>query len=146
MSENTFNTDLLELLFNNVAMPDVGDSAGLQPSSAAGNLYVALHTDDPTAAGLQDDYEATYTGYDRVAVARSASGWTVDGNNVSNTEQISFPEATGGNETITHVTIGLESSGASKVMRVITLENAIAVSTGVKPKFEIGELDVDITM
>lgn len=145
MSENAFNTALLKLLFNNDALPDVGDSSGLQPSSSAGELYVALHTAEPAAGDTQDTDEATYSSYARVGVERSDSGWTVDGNNVSNAVEIAFPEATGGSETLTHASVGLESSGATQIIRVLDLTNDIVVSTGVKPRFEIGELDVDIS-
>ena len=41
------------------------------------NLYLALHTADPGAAGSQTTNEATYTSYARVSVARSTAGWTV---------------------------------------------------------------------
>lgn len=67
----------LKLLFQNLAWANVGDAGGLQPSATAGNLYVSLHTDDPGAGGDQTTNECAYTSYARVAVARSAAGWTV---------------------------------------------------------------------
>lgn len=80
---NASETALLNLLFNNTDWANVGDAAGLQNSATAGSFYVALHTGDPGEAGTQATNEATYTGYARVAVARSGAGWTVTGNQVT---------------------------------------------------------------
>lgn len=113
---NTFENDLLLLLFNNTNIALVGDATGLRGSSVAGSLYVALHTADPGEAGDQTTSEATYTGYARVAVARSGAGWTVTGNAVENAGAITFGACTSGSETITHWSIGVASSGASKIL------------------------------
>jgi len=77
---NTFENDLLQLLFNNVDIADIGDASGIQNSAAAGSLYVALHTGDPGEAGTAATNESAYGSYARQAVARSAAGWTVSGN------------------------------------------------------------------
>ena len=82
-------TNFLNLLFNNADWANVGDAAGLQNSATAGSFYVALHTADPGDAGTQSTSEASYTGYARVAVARTAGGWTVSGNQVSNIDTVS---------------------------------------------------------
>lgn len=74
--ESTFLENVLKLYFQNVDHANVGDAAGLQNSAAAGNIYVSLHTADP-AGGNQTTNEATYTGYDRVAIVRGAGTWTV---------------------------------------------------------------------
>lgn len=58
----------LKLLFQNIAFQGVGDAGGLLPSVTAGSLYIALFTASA---------ECAYTDYARVAVARSAVGWTV---------------------------------------------------------------------
>ena len=50
---NAFETELLDLIFNNAAVANIGDAGGLQPSAAAGSLYVSLHTGDPGEAGNQ---------------------------------------------------------------------------------------------
>ena len=67
----------LKHLLQNAAIADVGDASGLQPSATAGSLYISLHTASPDAADVQTTSEADYTSYARVAVARSAAGWTV---------------------------------------------------------------------
>ena len=77
---NTFENDLLKLIFNGTAIGNIADNAGTGPLT---NLYVALHTANPGEAGAQNTSECAYTGYARVAVARSGSGWTVTGNEAS---------------------------------------------------------------
>lgn len=93
---------LLKLIFQNIAAANVGDVGGLQPSAAAGSLYVSLHTADPGVGGNQATSEATYTSYARVAVARSAAGWAVSTNVASNAAIVTFPSCTGGSNTLTH--------------------------------------------
>jgi hypothetical protein len=52
-----------------------------------------------------------------VAVARSAGGWTVSSNQVSNTAAVTFGQMTAGTGgTVTHVAVGISSSGAGKVL------------------------------
>ena len=87
---NTFENDLLQLLFNNVDIADIGDASGIQNSAAAGSLYVALHTGDPGEAGTAATNESAYGSYARQAVARSAAGWTVSGNHAVNFALFNF--------------------------------------------------------
>jgi hypothetical protein len=37
---NTFENQLLDLLFNNTDIPNIGDAAGIQNSAAAGSLMM----------------------------------------------------------------------------------------------------------
>lgn len=67
----------LKHIFTNTAIANLGDVTGLPATSVAGSLYISLHTGAPGATGTQLTSEATYTNYLRVAVARSAAGWTV---------------------------------------------------------------------
>lgn len=97
---NYAETKILELLFENSDWANIGDASGLQGSSTAGSFYVALFTADPTDAGTQTN-EADYTGYARVAVARSGSGWSTSSDTVDNVAAITFPECTGGSNTVT---------------------------------------------
>ncbi len=138
-------TDLLELLFTNVAFENIGDSSGLQPSGAAGSFYVALFTADPTATGSTSN-EADYTGYARVAVARSAGGWTVSSTNVSNTAAVTFGECTAGSNTLTHFAIMTAVSGGDMVIRgALSASLAVSTSSNQIPEFAAGDLDVDVT-
>lgn len=139
---NSFENDLLLLVFNNTDIANIGDAAGLQNSASAGSLYVALHTGDPGETGNQSTSEAAYTSYARVAVARSGAGWTVSGNAVSNTAAITFPACTGSSSTCTHFSVGYESSGATKILYYGALSASLAVSTGITPEIPAGDLDI----
>lgn len=139
-ASNDFETDLLTLLLNNSNIANIGDATGLRGSSAAGNAFVALHTADPGETGKQNTSEATYTGYARVAVARSGSGWTIAGNSVSNAAAVTFGLCTAGANTITHFSIGYETSGATKMIVSGALTASLSVSAGITPSFAIGQL------
>lgn len=133
-------TNFLNLLFNNADWANVGDAAGLQNSATAGSFYVALHTADPGDAGTQSTSEASYTGYARVAVARTAGGWTVSGNQVSNTDTVQFGECTAGSAVVTHFSVGLLSAGAGDILYSGALDATRSVSSGITPLFNPGTL------
>ncbi len=113
---DTFENDLLLHIFTNTAIALIGDATGVRGSTVAGSLYVSLHTADPGEAGNQSTSEAAYTNYARQAVARSGSGWTVSGNQVSNAAAINFPQCGATGATITHFAIGTDSSGTGKIL------------------------------
>lgn len=142
---NTFETELLRLIFNNVDIPNIGDAAGLQNSATAGNLYVCLHTADPGEAGNAATSEATYTGYARVAVARTSGGWTVTGNNVTNTADIVFGTATGGTfpEVLTHWSVCKEVSGPSVIIYKGSMSSALEVNLNIAPRIIAGALNIN---
>jgi len=134
---------LLLLLFNNTALANVGNAAGLQPSGVAGSFFVALHTADPGEAGDQTTSEATYTSYARVAVARSSAGWTVSGTaptQAANAAAVTFAQCTGGSNVITYFSIGLITSGASVIVASGVLTASLTVSNLITPSFAIGSL------
>jgi len=137
---NASETNLLLLLFNNTDWANVGDASGLQNSATAGSFYVALHSSDPGDAGNQTTNEVAYTGYARVAVARSAGGWTVSGDQVSNTATVQFGECTAGSATATHFSVGLLSAGAGDILYSGALSASRAISAGITPLFNPGTL------
>lgn len=140
---NAFETSLLELLFNNTDIPNIGDAGGIQNSATAGSLYVALHTADPGEAGNQTTNECAYGSYDRVAIARSAGGWTVATNTAVNTALAQFPECTSGSETVTYVSIGTSSyPTAGVILYSGALTASRSVSTGIQPQFAATALTV----
>lgn len=136
---NTFENDWLKLIFQATAIANIADNASASPLT---NLYVSLHTGDVGEAGDQTTNEATYTGYARVAVARTSGGWTVTANAVENTAAITFGQCTAGSNTITHFAVGTASSGAGKVLYKGALTSSLAVSTNVIPEFAAGALDI----
>lgn len=131
---NTFENDLLKLIYNAVAIANIADNAAVSPLT---NLQVALHTADPGEAGDQTTSETAYTGYARVAVARTTGGWTVTGNSVSPVANIDFGEATaapGG--PITHASVGVAASGASKILHSGALSPTITMAVGTIPRIK----------
>lgn len=146
MSTTTaFKDALNDLYFNNVDHANVGDASGLQNSAAAGSFYISLHTSTPGISGDQTSNEATFTSYARIAVARTAGGFTIVNGNVSNAAAVTFPEATGGSETVTYFGIGSAISGTGNLQYFGVLGTSRAVSSGVTLEFAIGELDIDLT-
>jgi hypothetical protein len=134
---DAFENDLLLLIFNNTDIANIGDAAGLQNSATAGSLYVSLHTADPGESGTQSTSEISYTGYARVAVARSGAGWTVTGNSVSPAANVDFGEMTAGTGgTVTHFGVGVSSSGANRLLYSGTVAPNIAVANGVTPRLK----------
>lgn len=136
---NTYENDLLLLIFNATAIANIADNAASSPLT---NLYVSLHTGDVGEGGDQETNEADYTSYARVAVARTSGGWTVTGNLATNAAAITFPTATGGSNTITHFAVGTDVSGTGKVLYKGEVGASLAVSNGITPEFAIGELDI----
>lgn len=131
---NTFENELLLHIFNNAAIPLIGDAAGLLPSAVAGSLHVALHTADPGEAGVQNTSEVTYTGYARVAVARTAGAWAVVNNAVNPVNPINFGACTAGTASATFFSVGTASSGAGKILYKGSVTPAINIAPGVTPQ------------
>lgn len=127
----TFCNDWLKLVFNATATANLADNAGTSPLT---NLYVSLHTGDPGAGGNQSTSETGYTGYARVAVARTSGGWTVSSNSVIPVADITFGVCSAGTATITHWAVGTASSGAGKILYSGTVSPSISISAGVTPK------------
>lgn len=116
MKPSTFRNDVLKLIFNATAIANLADNAAASPIT---NLQVALHTAFPGLAGDQTTSEISYTGYARVAVARTSGGWTVTGNVASPVAAIQFGEMTAGAGGVaTHFSVGTAASGAGKPLRI----------------------------
>lgn len=129
---NTFENDLLKLIFTATAIANLADNAVSGPLT---DLYVSLHTSDPGEAGDQTTNETAYTSYVRVAVARSGSGFTVTDNSVSPAANIDFASCSGSpGAAITHFGIGTASSGAGKLLYSGTVTPNITMASGVIPR------------
>jgi len=132
---NSFITALLNLFFNNTTIANLGDATGIVGSTSAGSLYLALHTADPGVSGNQTTNEISYTGYVRKAVARSGTGWTITSQSVAPTSIISFVASSGGaGGTVTHISIGRDSSGTGMILWYGALVPNILVANGVTPQ------------
>lgn len=138
---NASETALLALIFNATTWNDIAENDTTGPLTS---LYVALHTGDPGEGGTQTTNECAYTSYARVAVVRTSGGWTVSGNQVSNTAAITFPAATGGSETATYYSVGHATSGASAIISSGALTAGLAISSGITPAFAIGALVITV--
>jgi len=128
---STYANQLLALIFNGTTIPNLADNAASSPLT---QLWVSLHSADPTAGGTQNSNEVAYTGYARVGVARTSGGWVVTGNSVSPAALIVFPTCTGGSASVTYFAVGEASSGAGEILYAGPTSPTISVSTGVTPE------------
>ncbi len=134
---DTWESDLLKLVFQAVAVANLADNAAASPVTS---LFVSLHTADPGETGTQTTNEIAYTSYARVGVLRQsgAGGWTVSGTSPTQATPtngaLSFPACTGGSGTATHFGVGTASSGTGKLLYSGSLSPSIAVSSGVTPQ------------
>jgi hypothetical protein len=98
---------------------------------------VGLASADPTEEGTQLTNEIAYTGYARVAVARSAAGWTVSGNSVVPFAAITFPPCTALTATATFFTVGASAAGAGMLLYGGAISPSIAIANGVTPQLSV---------
>jgi hypothetical protein len=113
---NSVESSILQLIFNATTWANVAINATASPLT---NLFVALHTADPGEAGTQSTNEIAYTSYARVAIARTAGGWTISGTIptiVSNAVAVTFPTCTGLTPTALYWSIGTLTSGAGVII------------------------------
>lgn len=116
---DSFENSLLAHIFDSGSLPTFGT-----------DLYVSLHTADPTEAG--SGAEANYTGYARVAVSRT-TGWTVTGSTVNPAAAIVFGACTAGSNTITHFAIWTAST-AGTMLYFGACTPSITVTNGITPQ------------
>jgi hypothetical protein len=129
---NTFENDVLKLIFNATAIADLAMDDSTSPATT---LTVALHTADPGEAGDQTTSETAYTGYARVAVARTTGGWTVTNNSVSPVANIDFGECTASpGAAITHFSVG--TGTGNKLLYKGTVTPNITMAAGVIPRLK----------
>lgn len=129
---NAFEDDFLKLIFNGTAIANIADNAAASPLT---NLYLALHVADPGEGGNQSTNEVTYTGYARVAVIRTTSGWSVAGGIASPVATIEFGEMTAGTSGVaTYASIGTASSGAGKILFSGAISPTIPFQVGTVPR------------
>jgi hypothetical protein len=141
---NAAEAALLDLLFLNVDWANIGDAAGLQNSATAGSFYISLHSADPGEAGNQSTNEISYTGYARVAVNRTAGGWTRTVSTIANTALVQFGQCTAGTATATHFGIGTDSTGAGNLLLKGALNASLSISNGIQPQFAAGAMTATV--
>lgn len=106
------------------------------PWAAATSLDVHLHTAEPGESSAAN--EANYGAYAPVAVSRNASGWTLSGDTARNAAMVQFPQCTSGSSKVTHTSI--TPHGSTQVLYAGALEDALAVSPGIRIEFAPGVL------
>lgn len=106
----------------------------------AGNVYGALHTNDPGAAGNQTTNEVAYTGYARRPIA--LEDWDIEANTFTNAAAIEFAEATAvpGAQSASHFTIGTAANGAGVVMLRGRLQTPQPIAVGTELRFRAGTM------
>jgi hypothetical protein len=139
---DAFETALATLLFNNTTITNIGDAAGIIKSTSDGSTQLALFTVAATDASTSlATNQVAYTGYARPTQVRTASGWTVSGDTVSNAALIQFGEMTAGGP-VTAVHLGLGFLATGDVLRLHQdLAADLVINNGVNPQFAIGALD-----
>lgn len=128
---------VLNLYLNGIADANFADNAASSPVT---NLYVSLHTADPTDSGTQSSSEVSYGNYARVAVARNpgSPAWTIT--NVGGVSKavpnatINFPAGTSGSGAATHFAIGQLASGTGRIIYAGALSSSINYGSGVTPQ------------
>lgn len=122
---NTTRNDLVKFMAQATAMPTYG-----------GTLYAHLHTADPTLSGTSSTNEISYTSYARVAIDRSASGFTIcdpdgttnaSGTAFKNAAEITWPECTGPSDDVvaTHASL---CTASGQILYSAALTSSIRVT------------------
>lgn len=133
---NTLKNSLILLLLNGTAFANIADNAASSPDT---NFYLSLHTADPGVGGAQNTSEISYTGYARVAVARTSGGWTVSGGVGTLAADAVFGAMTAGaGGTVTHVGLGRLLSGAGTLLCAGPITPNLVVAATVTPKVVAG--------
>lgn len=130
---------LLQLVFNAVAWANIADNAATAPLT---NLYVSLHTADPGIGNSQLTNEVAYTNYLRIAIARTAGGWTVATNTAINTALAQFAQSGITGASADFVAIGTAPSGAGNVLYAGALSDTLTIANLIQPQFAPGALVV----
>jgi len=131
---DTFENDLMKLIFNATAIANIADNAATSPLT---NLFISLMTGAaPADAATADASEVTYTSYNRSTTARTSGGFTVTANSVSPVANIDFVTGTGGAGTVTYcaLTVIVTPANASKVLFSGTVTPNIVCGNGVTPR------------
>lgn len=133
---NTFETDVLQLIFNTTTIANIAINATASPLTA---VSVGLHTSDPGEAGSETTNEIAYASYARVSTARDNSGasrWVVTTYQAKPNQNIDFPVGTAGTSpTATHFHIGTDTStGAGKILFSGTVTPNIVCGEGIQPR------------
>ena len=102
------------------------------------NIYIALHTDNPTNSG--EDNEVTADSYSRVSTTADTD-WTISDNTFTNLIDVEFPEAEEDWGEISYFTLWDGPSDTDNAIAWSTLERSREVDIGDVPIFRDGTLN-----
>jgi hypothetical protein len=136
----SFCNSFLNLVLRGTTLNGLWENDTTSPNT---NVYLSLHTADPGVGGAQTTNEASYTGYARLAVDRTGTGWDAAASGAAvNSALAQFAECTAGSATVTYVAIGTDSSGAGLVLWAGALSASRSISAGIQPQFADSALTV----
>jgi hypothetical protein len=104
-------------------------------------IYVGLSTADPTddTSGLAEPSGGSYA-----RVATAGADWNVaSGGAIDNTNDITFPEATGNWGTITHFVL-FDAASAGNMLAHGSVSASKTIGSGDTAKFAAGDLDITL--
>lgn len=144
---DSYESHLQQMIFQNVVsgshIANIG--SGLLAAATAGSFHVSLHDEDPGEAGDQTTSETAYTNYPpngRQAVARNATEWPESGGTVDNGSDITYPTGGATGATIKFFGVGCQPTGVGQLLHRGTVTPNLVVSSGVQPKFSIGDCNI----
>jgi hypothetical protein len=136
----TFCNNVLNLILRGTSIAGLADNDATSPNTS---VYVSLHTADPGVGGAQTTNEAAYTGYARLAIDRTGTGWdAASAGSTVNSALAQFAECTALSATVTHVAVGTDSSGAGLVLWAGALAASRSISAGIQPQFADSALTI----
>jgi len=112
---------------------------GQDMPTAASNIYVGLHTSDPTDTG--ENNEVSTASYSRVSTT-AGTDWNITNNTFDNAIDIIFPEAQEDWGTITHFSLwnGSPNDGTNNALAYSVLDSSRDILTGDSAVFRDGSL------
>lgn len=143
---NLFEADILDILFTNVAAPNIGTAGGLLATSPDGTADIGLFTVTITDASTNFSNEAAYSGYVRQTVPRNVSDWTISGTAptiADNDNAITYPISGDGPES--ELDVGISLFAASNALQIYSvLDSTLVVNSGVTPEFAAQALAISL--
>jgi hypothetical protein len=133
---DTTESAILALVFNATTWSNYAINATTSPETT---INVSLNTGaNVTDTDTMSTSEISYTGYARLAPARTSGGWTVSGTSpttVNPAAALTFGQMTAGaGGTVTTFTTGKSGGGAAAVLWGGLVSPNITVSNGVTPQ------------
>lgn len=121
----------------------LGKTSDLGALASAPTVHVALCTSAPVDSDTGTTISETgYTGYAR-QLANAAAWASASAGTSTNATEIAFPVSTGAADTVTHFAL-VDAITTGNLLAFGTLGSSLTTSSGVTPKFEIGDLSLTI--